>query len=301
MCVIVYKSKNAKLPESVIRDCFTANDDGAGFTVINSEGVFTRKGFMTVEELLTALSEFKTECECILHFRISTSGVVNPINCHPYPISNKSEVYTHLNLDGLDVIYHNGIIVSKLTSWSNDIDLYSDTMLLARDILAKSNKTGRGNILTLISNTSTNKFITVSKRGEVTLYGNFTERDGIFYSNMYWSFKTVTTATNNAIITGNGHNNYQWDSTKNYCKKCKTYLYPYERNSYDGLCMECGLTETYQRVKSKKIKPVKSKSGNERFCPQCGVKLVTHEVSLCDDCLEFYTKYAIYNTASHEE
>lgn len=300
MCVIVYKPAKSILKESVIRDCFKTNDDGAGFTVINSDGVFTRKGYMTVESLLEDLSVFKGECEVILHFRISTSGVINPVNCHPYPVTNKPEIYTRLVLDNTDVIYHNGVIVSKVTSWSNDIDVYSDTMLLARDILSKSYPQGRVNILTLISNTTTNKFITVSKRGEVTLYGHFTERDGVFYSNMYWSFKPVTVVTT-PLVTGKGSKSYDYKYDWQ-CKKCKTYLYPYERNSEDGLCTECHTTETFKRFKNKKLSPVKSETTTERHCPECGVRLVSHETVLCDDCLEFYGKYAnLINSQSNED
>ena len=48
MCVIVEKEKGKAVPEnSVLKDCFQANPDGAGFAFARDGRVEIRKGFMT--------------------------------------------------------------------------------------------------------------------------------------------------------------------------------------------------------------------------------------------------------------
>lgn len=289
MCVIVYKPKGIKLERKVIADCFIENPNGAGYTVIYEKNNFvTRKGFMTENELDASLEENGgdfTPYDMILHFRISTSGGINPINCHPYPISHKQSDFTVTESINQPVIYHNGVLFGIKQSWSNDIELYSDTFLLARDILSRTDATGITNVLSLIANTSNNKFAHVDKHGTVTLYGDFKKHNDVFYSNMLWN-EPITK------FTWGEWNRNQWDNTSTStrytgtkCKKCGTFLFTWER--YDnGLCLECS---DENKLPVKKNKENAIVGYDVRACLSCGVVLVKHEIGYCDDCLEWIT------------
>lgn len=299
MCVIVYKPAGVPIADSIIKDCFTENPNGAGYTIIHTKDAFvTRKGFMTVDELLTDLATHGelTPLSLVLHFRIMTSGELNPINTHPYPITHKPNLFTQTELPNIPVVYHNGILFGHKQSWTTDIDTYSDTFLLARDILSRTDNLGIENTLSLIANTTTNKFVTVSKRGNVTLYGTFTKHKDIYFSNMYWNeppivkhagatwngrFWTYGEGAKKTVITTAEH---EKTNPTQYCKSCGSFLLEFERDK--EICMDCeDKIAEYRRKK-------KAKNTTAEYCTSCGVILIEHEksVHVCDDCLDWYTK-----------
>lgn len=300
MCVIVFKPQNINLPESVINDCFTENPNGAGFTIIKKHNeIITRKGFMSLDELKTALNEYGNldSLSLVLHFRIMTSGIVNPINTHPYPITNKPDLFTQLELKDVPVIYHNGVLFGKQTSYTEDIDLYSDSFLLARDILSRANITGIQNTLSMLASTTNNKFCYVNKHGAVYLYGTFPLTDGIYYSNMFWKnpIKRVYTAyeynqhwytgvkQETGIITPKPESGIIIPD-KTRCIKCNQFLFTYEKES--NLCTECECEELKTHIK---VKQENNKIPKRDECLWCGTKLNKHESIYCDDCLHWKT------------
>jgi len=303
MCVIVYKPNDINLPDSIIDDCFLENPNGAGFTIIKKHNeIITRKGFMTIDELKTALNEYGNldSLGLVLHFRIMTSGIVNPINTHPYPITNKPALFTQLELNDIPVIYHNGVLFGKQTSYTEDIDLYSDSFLLARDILSRTNITGIQNTLGMLASTTNNKFCYINKHGTVYLYGTFPLTDGIYYSNMFWKnpikrLYSVTEYSNHwytgvkqetGIITPKIETGIITPD-KTRCIKCNQFLFTYERES--NICGECEYEEIKKHVNQDK------RITKRDDCLWCGVKLHKHESVYCDDCLNWKTNPYSYN------
>lgn len=291
MCVIVYKPAKVNLPDSVLNDCFTSNPNGAGYTIIWERNKFlTRKGFMSIDDLKNDLnrvvSDF-TPYGLILHFRIMTSGIVNPINTHPYPITHKPDLFTQTELTNIPVIYHNGILFGVKQSWSNDINEYSDSFLLARDVLSRTDGTGIQNVLSLIANTTNNKFCYVNTHGTVFLFGTFTKHDDVFYSNMYWNEPEPIKYswgewTGSSWTYKQNKTPLKSTFTGNTCKSCQSTLFAWERYD-DGLCRDCHNDE----LKAKSTAIIKSNGVN--LCASCGIQLMEHEKYYCDDCLEWYT------------
>ena len=98
MCVIVTKEMNQKMPsKETLKQCFLANPGGCGFMYNYENEVYIEKGFMTFESFYARLKELDEQIglkkrAVVFHFRISTSGLIDEGNCHPYPICNDIRV-----------------------------------------------------------------------------------------------------------------------------------------------------------------------------------------------------------------
>lgn len=136
MCIIVHKEPGIKMPSiDIMKNCFTANKDGAGILVHRKGSNFAEihKGFMTFDSFKDAVNDLqiKDDDNCVLHFRISTAGGITRGNCHPFPISSRDEDLKSLNIHTTKALIHNGII------GSGEKDL-SDTQLFIKEILAST-------------------------------------------------------------------------------------------------------------------------------------------------------------------
>ncbi len=103
MCIAICLSKpNIIIPDDILENCYSNNGDGAGFSVVDDNGELNSyKGFFSLKDFIDAYTPFKGRPAC-LHFRISTSAMVNGENCHPFRVSN-------------DLVFsHNGIISGEL-------------------------------------------------------------------------------------------------------------------------------------------------------------------------------------------
>lgn len=215
MCVVVYKPKGKKMPkEQTLLDCFLANPDGAGYMFQKDNKVKIKKGFMTFKSFYKSLmddySVVGKNTDFVLHFRISTQGGVNEKLCHPYPISKKMDDLKQTECESELGLAHNGII--SLTTEHNDygygkwsqygykydyndsyfkVPDYNDTMkfitkylsLIMKDAVDVFDEDKVSIVKKLIG--SYNKFAIMTGDG-VNLIGNFTDINGIHYSNTHF-------------------------------------------------------------------------------------------------------------------
>ena len=149
MCIIVIKKKGIEIPSwDILKNCFYNNEDGAGFMYNKNGVVYIKKGFMkwgdfkdALQDTIDELGRNAINTGMVFHFRITTQGDTNPMNCHPFPISCKNndlqQTYIQTNLG----ISHNGIIDLTTEHYyigmpysSKDAGL-SDTQLFIRDYL----------------------------------------------------------------------------------------------------------------------------------------------------------------------
>lgn len=221
MCVIVYKPKNIDLPsKDILYNCFINNKDGVGYTFTNKKNVIIKKGYQDFEEFYTELLKdykrysLKTH-NLILHFRIGTSGGLSKEKTQPFKITNSIEELNKLYVKNKKTsLVHNGVFHNFTYDKNN-----SDTQNYIKDFLEPLFNSRIKNKVDLIKDTlSYSKLALLNYKDKVSLYGEFIEDKGVYYSN-------------------NSYNNYEtnkdtkkWDFTNRYkIEKVRTTYYGYEK------------------------------------------------------------------------
>lgn len=215
MCVIVYKPTGKKLPsQNTLKKCFEHNPDGAGYMLPINDKVVIHKGLMTfddfkkdIEHVLKVNKLDVTKTPIVLHFRISTQGGRQAGLCHPYPICRDYAEMRKLQNECDMALCHNGIISNcstsdfygghwdkKTKSWVSgkrkQLD-YNDTMTFIKDYASLvidndmyfAQNDAKCELLERLCEYS--KLAVMNSKGFVKLIGQFFEKDGIYYSNLY--------------------------------------------------------------------------------------------------------------------
>ena len=173
MCVIIYIPKTATIEEQEIREAWSTNPHGAGYSIQKDGKVHYKRGFMNLENYIKEIKPLVGKYNLLLHFRISTSKSVNRVQTHPY---KKGDVMRTQGVTDRPVICMNGII-SKQKEYKD----CNDTMSYIVDhqsAFANINQ----DILNIIEDATGAKWA-VMKPDEVLLSSKFTEEEGRFYSN----------------------------------------------------------------------------------------------------------------------
>jgi hypothetical protein len=223
MCVIIYKPKGAEMPSKQdLEKCFNHNPDGAGYMLPINKKVIIHKGFMTFNDfktdLVATVKKYNIDVvntPFVIHFRITTQGGVQQALCHPYPICDNYEQMRQLTSKCDIALAHNGII--SLTSESEFFGGYwdkntrrwiqgkkrvlqhNDTMtfikdyaslIIDNDINFHKNENKCKLMERLIS---ASKLAIMNKNGDVKLIGDFSLRDGSYYSNLFsfYEYKNI--------------------------------------------------------------------------------------------------------------
>lgn len=96
MCLAIFKPKGVEIKRKYLRNGFNGNEDGAGFAICRNGKVEIHKGFFTLREFEAAFQPFNNAREvAIIHFRMSTSGKVNKLNCHPFNLCGDEYAAIH--------------------------------------------------------------------------------------------------------------------------------------------------------------------------------------------------------------
>lgn len=176
--------------QETIRNMFSRNPDGAGLMYYEAGKVHCIKGFMKVEDLLAYLRKYDfTYTNLVLHFRIGTSGLIDKLNCHPYPIFDENEIRFDTDL----AMMHNGVMRNYSPGFYSDIN---DTQLFIDVVLSHLNKNflkdrdKRMLIEELIPN---NKLCFLNSKNEVVTLGNgWIEENGYLFSNSSYQRRIQT-------------------------------------------------------------------------------------------------------------
>ena len=209
MCIIAIKPKGQKMfDQETIRTMFANNPDGAGYMFCDGKQVIIRKGFMCVDTLLMSLSsQDLTDTNVVLHFRIGTSGKLDALNCHPFPIYDKNKVCCKTDI----ALAHNGILRAFEPSKKSPINDTQNYIQLMLKGLKKGFQNDEG-ILNLIEySIDGNRFAFLDSDNKVTLIGDFITDDGYIYSN--WSFlpkKQKQVDTLRGVSTSKKKSEFDW-------------------------------------------------------------------------------------------
>lgn len=192
MCVICASPKGVKQPSiSEIKSMFSCNPDGAGYMYARDGKVLIHKGFMEIEEFLSAVEaeNFTAKDSVVYHFRVSTQAGVNPQMTHPFPLSNQREYMKALDVRCGCGIAHNGII--RLTSDRSEKE-YSDTALFITnylsEIVKKPADLRNAETLELIRCLIDSKMAILDGSGYIATVGQFYDDRGLLFSNLNHRF-----------------------------------------------------------------------------------------------------------------
>ena len=193
MCVIIAIPAGTEYPsDETLRACWNTNSDGAGFMYSDGKQVVIRKGFMKWEDFANAIDAemIPKESAVVMHFRIATSGKVQPKCCHPFPISDEKEDLQATEIESRFGIAHNGVISGRFTT-----DGWSDTMDFVADVVTPLMRMNPGfmhneHAIELLEGACRSKLAILDNAGDMVLVGEFTESDGVFYSNTNHLWRT---------------------------------------------------------------------------------------------------------------
>lgn len=199
MCIICVKNKGVKAPTTeFIENMFYANPNGAGFAYVKNNRVIIHKGLMTLESFNTALEKvYKSlgnavqDTPFIYHFRITTSGGTKPQLTHPFPLSNKRSKLLKLQQSCDVAVAHNGIIDINIEKGLSDTATYIKNELSPYKTI-KADFYKSEVIQDAIEHRIDSKLAILSQDGSIVTIGNFTEEDGLLFSNSsYYSYKSL--------------------------------------------------------------------------------------------------------------
>lgn len=109
MCVIIHKPANKRVSKRNLKKCWKRNDDGAGLMYVENGKVVIEKGFMKFSDFFAAYQKHRKR-NLVLHMRLSSAGVVNKENTHPFYVNDELGMC------------HNGTITSDFIT--NELEKY---------------------------------------------------------------------------------------------------------------------------------------------------------------------------------
>lgn len=262
MCIIVHKPQDAKLDWDLIKNCMDNNPHGAGVALVNG-GVVIDKGYFDFDDLRDNVGAGCDAHECVLHFRIATSGTVDAGSTHPFPLSRDLEVIRALNITADRAIVHNGI-----TSYGKkeELETTSDTMLLVRDVLSRiSNPKRLDRTVRKLAAKTHGRFALVTPKGVKRFGTGWTWNEGVCYSNTSYNAFHYAYYYQSFSSWEGGSWRCEWCGRPalygNLCRKCKKALDSYEETF---LCDWCG--------KTKNIALAVEVYDQYLLCPECVIE-----------------------------
>lgn len=182
MCVIIGIPAGEEIKESELKKAWRTNPHGAGYA-LQTRNIFKQKivkysrGFMNMEDYLKEVTPLIGSGNMVLHFRISTSNSINPLQTHPYEVGAKEKLNGETKQA---VVCMNGSIYHQ-----KEYPKYNDTMSYIRDHLEAFKiiaDTGSQDLLNLIESDTGSRWSLISPK-EFLFSSKFIEKNGKYYSN----------------------------------------------------------------------------------------------------------------------
>ena len=207
MCIAILKTKDGNITDEQLRNCFESNPDGAGISYSKNGKLYIIKGIFNVNEFIKAYHNAVAEADgaMLIHCRISTSGEIDKLNCHPHVVSDEC------------VMIHNGILSITVPKDSkvSDTVLYVEQFLkpLPKDFMKDEG------IINLITHDigSGNKFVFLNNNGEYAIANEKAGhwKNGVWFSNYSYQGYTwgkITKGKNYSYSPCNSYweDEYEW-------------------------------------------------------------------------------------------
>lgn len=177
MCVAVVRPKGQVLTEAVLKACWDANRDGAGFAYIKEGKTEIDTGHMTFDAFMQKYQpiadQYGADHAMLVHFRIRSAGNIATTNCHPFPVKGGAMI-------------HNGTLFRPSTKHGTK----SDTNVFCEQLYDKLTLENvdkiKGNLKSLIG--TYNKLAFLYDTGDYRIINEDSGiyRNGSWFSNSYW-------------------------------------------------------------------------------------------------------------------
>ena len=149
MCVIIHKPANISIDDTILRLCWDANKDGAGFMYSDNGKLIVKRGYMKYKRFKSAYLPVEDK-EMVIHFRWASCGDVSPTMCHPFKVN-----------EDLAMVHNGHIDIPYLMK-----DHESDTVWLVKNIFREFPK----DFLCSAYNNAYHKIISMSIKGSVMVF-----------------------------------------------------------------------------------------------------------------------------------
>ena len=189
MCIIVSKEKNKNIPsKNILKNCFNANSDGAGFMYVYNNRVIIEKGFFTFDEFYNRLMEVDKSLNLykkslVMHFRIGTSGGFSEGVCHPFPVSDNINDLQKTQVSCKLAMVHNGIISNFVYGKLSDTQNFVKDFVYPVYKINSNFLNNKSAIDLLYKQSGATKLCFLDKNDNITYVGEFITDQGIKYSN----------------------------------------------------------------------------------------------------------------------
>ena len=259
MCLLVIKPEGCSVDKEDMRRAMQTNSHGAGFVSFNEKkkSLYMHKGFFEFERFWAAYEPHQHQ-RTMIHFRLVSQGKIEVENCHPFYMS------------GGHYLAHNG----HMSEFTYAHEERSDTRYMVDNVLNPILKgvpraLWNDDIIEFIEMAlSYQKIAIMRSDGEVLIFNrsNWTQENGIYFSNMYHRPKAQYLPTNNYATATNWRNyntvqidnktEKEWEdeSDKYYESLAKRRLIEVlgNKNQYDDIeaCDICGDDSKYKVCQS---------------------------------------------------
>ena len=169
-----------RLTKETLNNCWLNNDDGAGFLYVQDGKLKAFKEMKNFDRFFNKYMSIKKSCpesNIVLHFRISTHGVVNKTNCHPFFVNSDLG------------FVHNGVIYGvKEDSRFSDTYMFNKTILKNLPASFEQNETIMSLIADFIGTGSKLAFLDSSNHYYLVNEEKGHWHDGCWFSNHSYEY-----------------------------------------------------------------------------------------------------------------
>lgn len=252
MCIAILNTKQT-LSKKTLKNCWTANPDGAGFifTTFKKLVIFKEmNNFDTFYNEYQKQRNLHPKSNFVIHFRIATSGNIDLTNCHPFTV-NENLAFIHNGMIDIVPMY----------------DIVSDTWTFNEMIL-------KG----LQTDFLSNEYLT-------DMIANF-----IGYSKLvFLDTKNVATIINEDLGQWDGDN---WFSNSSYIDR-PSYSFNYLDAPKKSKKVQSGAINWDEDIEmSEYNKYWDNKDSYIKECCNCGIKTneysKLYECTMCEECQTIY-------------
>jgi predicted glutamine amidotransferase len=164
MCVIIVKKQGSNLPARSILEC-AARYNPHGFGFCTKDRMYKTLDF---NHFMKEVEKVGKSENCIIHFRLATTGSIKPANAHPFRQGNV-------------FFAHNGVLHIETQNDRTDSETFFEQTLYPAICRYGIHSKEVSNIMQKVSSCSR---FAVMQGKTLKTFGGFTKYEGCYYSNL---------------------------------------------------------------------------------------------------------------------